>query len=216
MFGWGTSGWANGNIYFHPWDSDWENILSQGYGPTDGINYQFDLTNTYAKADWGVYNCISNGGNQSNQWRTLTYEEWLYILNIRTTLSGNRYAKAQVNNVNGLIILPDNWSSSVYYLNNTNDDGACYNSNVISNSGWIILESNGSVFLPASGIRVKTEVILAGASGDYWSSSCYEDVGAWFVGFDDGGLDPNSSDNGRACGQSVRLVQDANHKTQEQ
>ena len=209
LFGWGTSGWANGNIYFHPWDSDWENMHSEGYGPTDGMNYQFDLTGTYANADWGVYNCISNGGNQINQWRTLTNEEWFYILNIRTTLSGNRYAKAQVNNVNGIIILPDNWNSSVYYLNNINDNGACYNSNVISNSGWTILESNGSVFLPASGHRWGTEVTHVCVYGKYWSSSCYYEY-AWFVGFGDGGLEITTDDS-RALGQSVRLVQDTNH-----
>ena len=203
LFGWGTSGYNHGAICYQPWGISQNTCDYYAYGLWNAnLNEQTGL------ADWG-YNAINNGGNQINQWRTLTHEEWLYILNIRTTLSGIRYAIAQVNNVNGIIILPDNWNSSIYYLNNTDDSGAYYNSNVINNSGWAILGGNGCVFLPASGIRLKTEVILADIQGNYWSASCYEDVGAYFVGFDDGGLDPNASDEGRANGQSVRLVQDA-------
>ena len=37
------------------------------------------MTGDYAKADWGVYNAISNGGNTPNKWRTLTVSEWQYL-----------------------------------------------------------------------------------------------------------------------------------------
>ena len=55
--------------------------------------------------DWGT-NKIGN--DAPNTWRTLSKDEWVYLLNIRTNAS-SLYGIAQVNGVNGLIILPDNW-----------------------------------------------------------------------------------------------------------
>ena len=81
LFGWGTSGWNNGNTYYQPFDTDYLTDfnaaeLGYGYGPTDGITYDYDLAGLFDNADWGVYNAIINGGNSTNIWRTLTYEEW--------------------------------------------------------------------------------------------------------------------------------------------
>ena len=56
------------------------------------------------KSDWG--NTIGSG------WRTLTSAEWTYLFDSRTTTSGVRYAKATVNGVSGVILLPDDWSTS--------------------------------------------------------------------------------------------------------
>ena len=71
-----------------------------------------NLTGSSANYDWG-YNAISNAGNQENSgWRTLTNGEWSYLLMTRSTASGIRYAKAQVNGINGVILLPDNWNNS--------------------------------------------------------------------------------------------------------
>ena len=41
-------------------------------------------TSLYANFDWGVYNPISNGGNTPGLWRTLTSEEWKYLLDNHT------------------------------------------------------------------------------------------------------------------------------------
>ena len=56
--------------------------------------------------DWGT-NKI--GSDAPNTWRTLTYDEWKYLLNTRTNASSLK-GVAQVNGVNGLIFLPDNWT----------------------------------------------------------------------------------------------------------
>ena len=203
LFGWGTSGWDSGNTYYHPWDS---NRLDETlYGPPG----QYDLTGSYANADWGVYNPISNGGNTANQWRTLTQPEWNYIFNTRTTTSGIRYAKANVNNVNGVILLPDDWSSSTYSLSNTNSSGASFSSNTLTASQWSTLEQAGAVFLPAAGYRRGTSVNYVGSYGLYWSASYYIIGSAYTVDFDGSGLGTNSADP-RYCGRSVRLVQDNN------
>ena len=208
LFGWGTSGWNNGNMYYQPYDTQNNGNASQGYGygPTDGTSYTYNLTGTYANADWGVYNPISNGGNQANQWRTLTQPEWAYVFNTRTTSSGIRYAKANVNNVNGVILLPDDWSSDTYSLSNTNSTGASFSSNTISASQWNTLEQAGAVFLPAAGLRIGTSVSYVGSYCYYWSASYGNSNQAYGVYFYSlGSLGSNDS---RDCGYSVRLVQD--------
>lgn len=202
LFGWGTSGWNCGNIYYHPWDYDYSD--GSLYGPPG----QYNLTGSYANSDWGYYNAISNGGNQSHQWRTLTQSEWNYVFNTRSTTSGIRYAKAQVNNVNGVILLPDYWSSSYYSLSSTNQSGASFSSNVISSSTWTnSLEAHGAVFLPAAGSRHGTTVY--GSSGYYWSASCKDSLDAYsvYINFDYLRTDYV---NYRYPGQSVRLVCPAN------
>ena len=201
LFGWGTSGWNNGNTYYRPWDTN--NSGGYSYGP-DGL---YDLTGTYANADWGVYNPISNGGNQANQWRTLTKDEWTYVFNSRTTSSGIRYAKAKVNAVNGVILLPDDWSSVTYSLSNTNSPSADFSSNTISASQWNTLEQAGAVFLPAAGLRIGTSVSYVGSYCYYWSASYGNGSQAYGVYFYSISVSLGSNDY-RYCGYSVRLVQD--------
>ena len=201
LFGWGTSGWNSGNTYYHPWDSD--NSSGSTYGPPG----QYDLTGSYANADWGVNNPISNGGNTANQWRTLTQFEWDYVFNTRTTTSGIRYAKANVNNVNGIILLPDDWSSGTYSLSNTNRSGASFSSNTLTASQWSTLEQAGAVFLPAVGYRDGASVSSVGSSGCYWSASYYDSNGAIPVSFGDSYLITNANVcSYRYYGRSVRLV----------
>ena len=199
LFGWGTSGWDSGNTYYHPWDTD--NSDGSLYGPPG----QHDLTGTYANADWGEYNTIYSGSTVTNGWRTLTQPEWNYVFNTRSTTSGIRYAKAQVNGVNGVILLPDDWSASYYSLSNTNQSGASFASNVISSSQWNTLEQYGAVFLPAAGYRSGTSVYDVGSLGFYWSASYYDSYYACNVYFFDTYLHTDV-DSIRCYGRSVRLV----------
>ena len=211
LFGWGTSGWDNGNVYYRPYDyehlTDWNaGDFGYGYGPTDGTNYQYDLTGAYANSDWGVYNAISNGGNVPNLWRTLTAGnngEWDYVINRRSTPSGIRYAKACVNNVNGLILLPDSWNTTVYALNYVNRQDAPFSTNVIMAEDWTMMESIGVVFLPAAGGRYLNS--FSGYDGCYWSVS-----DARFINFrnDICYAGTGNANSDRYFGYSVRLVHD--------
>ena len=191
LFGWGTSGYNGKN----PWMTS---TISTDYGNGNnniaGTNY-----------DWGVYNTILNGGGKS--WRTLTRDEWVYVFNKRSTSSGIRYAKATVNGVNGVILLPDNWSSLNYSLSNTNKSDANFSSNCISQSDWINkFEANGAVFLPAAGYRGGTNVNNVGSYGYYWPASCGGSGYAYVVYFNDGDLGADGWYSGRKLGHSVRLV----------
>ena len=198
LFGWGTSGYNHGAVCYQPWSTSQTTSDYYAYGSAT-----YNLYDQTGKADWG-YNPISNGGNTANQWRTLTQPEWAYVFNTRNTTSGIRYAKAKVNNVNGVILLPDNWSSSTYSLSNTNTSSASFSSNTISSSQWTTFENAGAVFLPAAGYRYGTSVYDVGSRGYYWSASYNNSLSAYGVYFYDDSL--GTYDSYRCYGFSVRLV----------
>ena len=200
LFGWGTSGYNHGAVCYQPWSTSVTCSMYYAYGDA-----AFNLYNKTGQADWG-YNPISNGGNNFRLWRTLTNEEWDYVVNTRHTNSGIRFAKAKVNGTNGIILLPDNWSNSYYGLTGTNNANANYNANVISASTWeSFLESHGAVFLPAAGWRDGASVHDVGSNGNYWSASATDSDLSQRLYFSNGTFNPDGPGS-RANGLSVRLV----------
>lgn len=207
LFGWGTSGWNNGNHFYQPYNtsnSTYAYTVGFGYGPTNGSTYTYSLTGDYDNADWGVYNKnkIEDGGDHA--WRVLTKDEWVHVLNERITTSGHRYAKATVCDMAGVILLPDNWSDDTYSLNNYNTADTEYRSNTIDLDGWATLEAAGCVFLPAAGIRIGTSVDAVGSDGYYWLSTCSNNRRAWSVYIYSDEFDLSTAE--RYSGYSVRLV----------
>ena len=202
LFGWGTSGYNHGATCYQPWSTDADNAKYYAYGnASNNLN-----SHTPANADWG-YNAISNGGNAENSsWRTLTQSEWNYVFNIRTTTSGIRYAKAIVNEVTGIILLPDNWSTATYTLNNTNSSGEAFTSNSINATDWTnVLEASGAVFLPAAGYRSGTSLSYVGSRGNYWMDNYVDANNVRYLYFDSGNV-LTTSYYLRYEGRSVRLV----------
>ena len=203
MFGWGTSGFAHGAVCYQPWSTNTSYSKYYAYGHNN-----YHLYNSTGKADWG-YNKISNGGNTVNSgWRTLTTEEWKYVLYTRNP-SGPRFAKAKVCGVNGLILLPDGWNTSWYTLNSMNSRVANFSVNTINETQWQILEQHGAVFLPAAGYRYGTSVSCVDSHGYYWSASYDCNSDACRIGFSNTSLSWQDYTN-RCYGHSVRLVRTAN------
>lgn len=173
------------------------------YGITNSTTLSnYGNTKEALKSDWG--NTVNSG------WRTMSSSEWAYLF-YRTTTSGLRYAKATVNNVSGVILLPDDWSSSYHLLASTNTADAAYTVNVINSADWANdFESHGAVFLPAGGYRDGANVYFAGSIGYYWSTSSNKsystDVDC--VRFASNNLNYYASVY-RSWGSSVRLVRDA-------
>lgn len=199
LFGWGTSGYDHGAVCYQPWSTSDNNSDYYAYGSNS-----YNLNDQTGQADWG-YNAISNGGNINNLWRTLTIDEWTYLLYTRSTISGIRFAMANVNEVDGVILVPDNWNSSLYTLNNTNNEYTSYSSNSISGIDWTnILEPAGVVFLPKNGYRWGTS--WYGSRGDYWASTHMSSNSAYGLYFYEGYLTLSTSHN-RADGKAVRLIQ---------
>ena len=204
LFCWGTSGYNHGANFYQPWCVNGEDAGNfYAYGESN-----LNLYDQSGKADWG-YNAISNGGNAEGLWRTPTKDEWYYLFEGRSTLSGIRYAKAVVNNKDGIILLPDNWTASFYVLNNTNNSNANYTSNTITEDNWTnILEANGAVFLPIAGTRWGT--LVTTTEGHYWASSCYSGFSstAYSVYIRSYSLNPSYPNYNRGNAFSVRLVHD--------
>ena len=201
---WDYVGEANANI--SPTYDGWIDLFGWGTGdnPTNSSTSNSDYSNF---TDWGA-NSISNGGNQANTWRTLTYDEWNYLMFNRITTSGIRYAKASLNGVNGVIVLPDDWNASYYMLNNTNSTSAGFASNTITLDDWEgILETNGVVFLPVAGARDGTSVFDVGTLGHYWSSTPNDSGDAGYLYFYSNFL-YLKYDRLPRNGHSVRLVAD--------
>ena len=157
--------------------------------------------------DWGT-NTIGN--DAPNTWRTLTYDEWEYLLKTRPNASSLK-GVVQVNGVNGLIFLPDNW---------TRPAGVSFKSGFHSSSGvdyyaayqtftaeqWSKLEAAGAVFLPAAGYRYGSYVHYVHFSGYYWSATEGYSYNAYDLRFYSDEAYMGSS--GRNRGISVRLVKD--------
>ena len=199
---------------YQPWSTSTDivniNYNYYGYGPSTNNN-SFGIGGT--NYDWGKYNSINNGGNTSNQWRTLTNGQWQYVFETRSTTSGIRYAKANVNGVNGIVLLPDNWNSNYYNIVNANDAQSDYSSNIITNAEWNTLEEYGIVFLPAAGNRSGTTINNQAILGNYWATGRYYNENnngarSYCVIFNDSVYRIGW---GYTCdGLAVRLVQDYN------
>lgn len=232
LFGWGTSGWENGNTYYRPYDvGSGVQRSGYGYGPTNGIAFGFSLTGAYAESDWGVYNRINNGGNATGMWRTLTGgsgSETDTLFSKRSTSTTNlpagtnngqaRYIKATVEGIKGIILFPDDYR----HPNDIEIDGSnrCYNT-VDNNysfydfatgkSVWSKMEASGAVFLPAAGYRNNTTISEANTTAYYWSASSSGPSNAYAIKFfDSNGTTKSSTAIGipRRNGCSVRLVTD--------
>lgn len=234
LFGWGTSGWDNGNRFCEPYNAGYNSVSSTmgyGYGPTDGSNYTYSLTGTtYSESDWGVHNSISNGGNVSGQWRTLTAglgSEVDTLFSKRSTSTSNmpagtndnqaRYVKAIVGVTKGIILFPDNYihpegievhgsHSRVY---NVTNNTAYFDGFNINTKNWAKMEAAGAVFLPAAGHRENGVIVIdAGTVLWYWSATSNGYANAYAIKFLDDASSSLLSGTKRYYGCSVRLVMD--------
>ena len=170
------------------------------------------------KSDWG--NTIGTG------WRTLTSDEWKWLLgpynpqpgtSCRTssTIGGTvnaRWLKATVNSVKGLIIFPDvfAWNTtSMGSAPTTCNTGGDNFTHSLTSVEWTAAEAAGAVFLPAAGRRSGMEVNSVGSYGNYWSSSSYSATHAYEVFYYSGSVNPSDYDSNYK-GFAIRLVRDAN------
>ncbi len=199
LFSWGTSGYNHGAVCYEPWSTGGQ-FDHAAYNHND-----YDLCDETGQADWG-YNAISNGSYQEGCWRTLRTPEWQYLLEVRSTNSGMRYVKAEVNGINGLILLPDDWDPGVYVLSHSNEAYSAFDENTISLEAWTnILEGNGAVFLPAAGNIQAWSYENFDLRGVYWSSSSHAPWLKGLIDFTNDGLGSNASYYPH-CRYSVRLV----------
>ena len=231
LFGWGTSGWNNGNQYYQPYDWQMSNVEDRGYGygPTDGVSFDYDLTGTYAQADWGVHNAISNGGNQAGLWRTLTVDEWNYLWNEREASAINgvddaRNTEVEIiigsKTIRGVLLFPDEYAHPdgielPYRINGVSGDiipGSAHYPQQYTAADLRVLQQVGCVFLPDCGQRRISNgtVVYSDFNGYYWSASSYTTYDSNGVAHYGSACILRNGERGvmKRLGQSVRLVQD--------
>lgn len=197
--------------------SAWDDVNMYGLTSSEIINPQSDFANSYGtsaseslKSDWG--NTIDG-----NIWRTLTSDEWEYLLNTRasgSTVNGTsnaRYTHIEIaGTFNGLILFPDGVTIG-------NDEATSWGTvNGVSGNReyatkcdyaqWIALQGKGCVFLPAAGEREEATINGTRFWGYYWSSSPGTFSGdASCISFHGHDLNPQG-EKYRRIGCSVRLV----------
>ncbi len=162
--------------------------------------------------DWG-----KNIGDD-NTYRTLTKDEWAYLLNTRPNANNLKgVARINLNSdgtqyANGLILLPDSWADLTDVTFNSGfassygiEYYATYQTFTLNE--WQQLEAAGAVFLPASGSRNgSSNMRTVQYYGSYWSATAYGSNCACLMCFGSGGA--YAGINYRNYGRSVRLVQD--------
>ena len=102
---------------------------------------------------------IVNGGNEPNQWRTLTADEWEYIINHAQVGYG------AIAGVEGLFLVP----KGVDNVNLKKTD------NFFTQKQWWEIEVLGAVFLPVGGYQTKRSSVTYLDKGYYWTSTLCKD-----------------------------------------
>lgn len=186
LFGWATSGYSG----CYPW-----------IHTTSATDYGGGITSLAGTSyDWGVYNTISGS---SYNWRTLTNDEWDYLVNQRSNASLLRSC-GTVCGINGLILLPDTWvkPSSVSFTGDAHN----WTTNTYNAITWAIMSDAHAIFLPAAGNRSDITVSAVEGSGGYWSSESDDTITAMYMIFTE--LTYSLTISSRHIGRSVRLVRD--------
>ncbi len=149
--------------------------------------------------DWGV-NAISNGGNEANLWRTLTWKEWRYLIQTRTNAADLK-GQASVADVHGYVLLPDSWTlpAGLSFTASPNN----WTTNVYTAEQWTQMEAAGAVFLPATGYR-DPEIKGVNEKGWYWSSDVLSADAAYDFEFNE--TTSRVFGSRHYFGQPVRLV----------
>ena len=184
----------------------WIDLFGWGTGNNPTLTSD-DISNYQTFVDWGI-NRID--GDTPNTWRTLSADEWRYILETRTNAT-NLCGIAYVNGEPGVVLLPDDWVQPQDISFVAGDvrqnwiSGICPNH--YSTRQWQKMESAGAVFFPTTCGRIVTEILSCNTAA-YWSSSIVPNSkeSTVYAVFAVGGK-LNLQDSGtRSYGFSVRLV----------
>lgn len=218
---------SQGNLQFFPSSNAWKFADSQ-YDYLGNANKYFspDFRNWVDLLDWstseqGDFLDWGNNkicGDAPNTWRTLSKDEWKYILHDRTDAM-RLLAYAKINGNKGIMILPDNWKKpDNIKVVSIQDDGFTWDNttnvytqpspfyNLYTLQEWELLEATGAVFLPAAGF-IHNTLQKTGSTGRYWSSSQHPKTKAYYTSFGLGAIRTQSAVNNDE-GHSVRLVHD--------
>lgn len=163
-----------------------------------------------SSTDKELYTSFNDWGNNiGGNWYTLSKEEWSYLI-IGREDANKKFGIAQVNSVNGLVILPDSFTlpTGLTFNSGVTDakkaNATDYETiNSYTDAEWSLMESNGAIFLPTAGYRYGTSVYDF-EYGLYWSSTISGTEYANYLKISSN--DVSVQAKYRYGGQSVRLV----------
>ncbi len=214
----GTANVANGQLADHIDLFGWSGSTGAKWGISTSAN-DADYSGDFV--DWGT-NPIANGGNTLNPWRTLTKDEWTYILYDRPN-ADKLFSTGTVHDAQGILILPDNWQTpdGLTFKSSTETgllleaDGTCYISqgrleeywhNKYTADEWQRMEQAGAVFLPAANSRSGIDASTRGAY--YWTGTPDSNKSTEAYSFYYTGYLSSKQPDLRHFGTSVRLAHD--------
>ena len=169
-----------------------ENGTVDLFGWSTAATY-YGINNSYKAVDY-IGDFVDWGPNMGAGWRTLTKDEWAYLLQHSSN------GKATVNDKNGYIFLPDNWSGPAFTANPDN-----FTTNVYSGDDWTAMENAGAVFLPSGPARNGTYALIANDAKYCSSTSLNNDTSYVFTIYYNQSQSACTGTN-RAYGCMVRLV----------
>ena len=200
---------GNGSVDLFGWvgaNSAFEGMAAFGISNSADLGNYGNTNGEALKNDWGT-NAISNGGNVANYgWRTLTKDEWNYVLTSRAGADSKKGA-ATVNNVAGWILLPDAWTLPAGANFTAGKDNG-FTTNSYTADQWAVMESAGAVFLPLTGSRKRSTVEYWTDYGYYWSATSASATAAYIAAFSASSSSCIDMGRGVAC-SAVRLVKDS-------
>lgn len=198
----------------------WIDLFCWGTGKApllikDNKNYYKDFY------DWGI-NTIGN--DQPNTWRTLSYEEWSYLISTRKNanqLIGPAIISGDSEYM-GIILLPDGWKCPTGIHFESGFKGVYWDYYIIYQNytieEWRKIEDAGGIFLPKPHFRISNtngveKVNPEGTNLRYWSYSLLEDEiipVTIKLNPSHGFTTPtdNTPGSNPTCGIGVRLVKD--------
>lgn len=184
-------------------------LFTWGYNATKSIVPNGNDTNNVSRTsgnltgteDWGSQ--IGDG----ETWRTLTLEEWVYLLeNSKYKLGVTICGKP-----NCMVLLPGDWDEDVISLTDFESTTEYSEETAVK---WSAMEAAGAVCLPAAGRRENSNGIeFVGYFGHYWSSSAKDGLYAYSLYFSPSEIYSSEYSfakysYSRGKGISVRLVTD--------
>ena len=194
---------AAGNLQYIPSTKTWQFARNQ-WDYLGEQNRQGEIIDLLAWSedankqfvDWGTH-IIHN--DAPNTWRTLSIDEWGYLLRDRTDAT-KLMGAAHVEDVSGLVVLPDDWvcpegltfislnevkytwdsSDPAYKLDKNQKDIDLLN--IYNASEWQQMEQRGAVFMPSAGfLNSAGNLEYLGKVGRYWSSTPQKNTKGYYI-----------------------------------
>lgn len=129
--------------------------------------------------DWGTL--LADQG----EWRTLTADEWTYVLTGRDN-AADLVGEATIDGQKGMILLPDTSTLTIAQ----------------AEIDWLKATEWGAVFLPYQGYRDGVDIVQEGEVGYYWTSTSTDSKKANYININN----KTTASSDRYLGCSVRLV----------